>query len=203
MAVRRLSALRAGDRSQADLLVIDLPASRRGLRTFLAALRAREYRFPVLALTRDSRHRWPALRAGADDVVLVPLDASEVEARATALVRRYSAITRRTSTLRFADLSVDLQTRVITRAGVEVKATASQSLVLQLLMRGNGKVLSRDTLLRSLRRERSADLQDSTIDSHVASLRRVLGDDPFRPRYIETRRGAGYRLAVPAGSRRA
>ena len=67
--------------------------------------------------------------------------------------------------------------------------------LLAALARARGRVKSREQLLEEIR-DRNYDVFDRSIDVHISTLRRKLGDDPKNPRYVKTVRGAGYRFSV-------
>ena len=78
--------------------------------------------------------------------------------------------------------------------------TAVEYDILLLLARSPGRVKSRDQILGEVA-SRDFDGMDRSIDVHVSSLRKKLGDDPRNPRYIETIRSVGYRMKRPESFR--
>ena len=75
--------------------------------------------------------------------------------------------------------------------GEEIPLTTAEFDLLEMLIRGRGRVLSRGQILDGVRGE-SWDAFDRSIDVLVSRLRNKLGDDPKHPRYVRTVRGAGY-----------
>ena len=83
----------------------------------------------------------------------------------------------------------------MTRAGSPIALTGVEFRLLVALLEADGRVLSRDRLLDAAYGSDQADVLDRTIDVHIGRLREKLADDPERPRYVMTVRGAGYRSA--------
>jgi DNA-binding response OmpR family regulator len=158
----------------------------RQLRTFSDAY--------VLMLTaRDEEiDRIVGLTVGADDYLVKPFSPRELVARVKALLRRP-----RTDAAPAAKgppgLEIDEGRRSVHVDGQAVELTTLEFDLLAVLARDPGVVVRRQSLLdRVWGAEYVAD--DHLVDVHVANLRRKLGDDPSRPRFVETVRGVGYRL---------
>ena len=151
----------------------------------------------VLLLTaRDEEmDRIVGLTVGADDYLTKPFSPRELVARIHALLRRRrpAPTTEEPSALRAADLVVDPRRRTARRAGELVDLTALEFDLLAALVRDRGVVLTRQQLVDIVW---GIDFfgDDHVLDVHVANLRRKLGDDPSRPRYVETVRGVGFRF---------
>jgi two-component system, OmpR family, copper resistance phosphate regulon response regulator CusR len=160
-----------------------------------ADLRRRNVGVPVLMLTAldavDDRVR--GLAAGADDYLTKPFAFRELVARLQALTRR-RALSLTPSTLRLADLEVDLGSRQVRRAGRPIDLTAKEFALLELLLRRQGQVVDRSAI--------TAHVWDNNHDPFANVLevlvRRLRGkiDDGFDPKLIHTIRGAGYRLSA-------
>lgn len=150
----------------------------------------------VLLLTARSEEldRIVGLTVGADDYLTKPFSPRELMARVHALLRRTRAepAAHEQSALRVADLVVDLRRRTVARAGEPVDLTVLEFDLLAALARDPGVVLTRQQLLDAIW---GIDFfgDDHVLDVHTANIRRKLGDDPSRPRYIETVRGVGFR----------
>ena len=199
-----LEALDAVRRLDPDVVVLDvmLPGLDgvevcRQLRAFSDAY--------VLMLTARGEEidRIMGLTVGADDYLVKPFSPRELVARIKALLRRPRAgRSGRADTgdelgggaARLPDgLEIDEARRVVRVDGSPVDLTALEFDLLAALARDPGIVIRRQALLdRVWGTEFVAD--DHLVDVHVANLRRKLGDDPSRPRFVETVRGVGYRL---------
>ncbi len=175
-----------------DLLILDrLLPGREGLEV-LRALRQKGLLAPVLVLTaRDAvEDRVEGLDSGADDYLVKPFAFPELLARVRALVRRGRGD--QLLRLTVADLVLDVPTRRVTRAGVELDLTAREYEMLEYLVRHRGTIVSREMLARDVweEPERGTPL-DNVIDVHIARLRKKV-DQGFAVRLIHTVRGVGF-----------
>jgi DNA-binding response OmpR family regulator len=189
-----LAAVDAARASAPDVIVLDvmLPGLDgievcRRIRTFSDAY--------VLMLTARGEEidRIVGLTVGADDYLVKPFSPRELVARVRALLRRPrgAADVRSTTPVGF---EIDESRRVVRIDGAPVALTSLEFDLLAVLARDPGIVIGRQALLdRVWGPEFVAD--DHLVDVHIANLRRKLGDDPARPRFIETVRGVGYRLS--------
>jgi DNA-binding response OmpR family regulator len=187
-----LAALRLVRSADPDVVVLDLMLPGmdglevcRELRTFSDAY--------VLMLTARAEEidRVVGLSVGADDYLAKPFSPRELVARVKALLRRPRTTAR--SSLPSA-LEVDEARHEARVDGIPVDLTAIEFAILVALARDPGVVVGRDALLdRVWGVEFVGD--DHLVDVHIANLRRKLGDDPANPRFVETVRGVGYRLA--------
>lgn len=148
----------------------------------------------VLMLTARGEEidRIMGLTVGADDYLVKPFSPRELVARVKALLRR----PRRAPVVAMgipSGLELDEARRIVRVDGVPVELTALEFNLLAVLARDPGVVVGRGALLdRVWGPDYVAD--DHLVDVHVGNLRRKLGDDPGRPRFVETVRGVGYRL---------
>ena len=152
---------------------------------------------PVLMLTAlgDEADRIAGLEIGADDYLPKTFSTRELLARLRAVTRR-SQLTRQTKqdedkTFVVNDLQVDLAARKATQNDILIVLTALEFDLLAALIAAPNKVLSRDQLLDAVA-GRDYEVFDRSIDVHVSSLRKKLGDDSKNPRYIRTVRSVGY-----------
>jgi two-component system response regulator MprA len=184
------AALASIERSAPDAIVLDV--SMPGLDGLEVCRRVRGKRLgtPILLLTaRDAlEDRVAGLDAGADDYLVKPFAAEELSARLRALLRRGREVP---EVLAFADLTLDVQSRSARRAGRDLRLSARETDLLELLLRNPRNVVSREMALdRVWGGPASASL--NVVDRYVSYLRRKLGAPPL----IETVRGVGFVLGA-------
>lgn len=162
----------------------------------LGALRAAAIHTPALILSAlgSVDDRVKGLRAGGDDYLVKPFAFSELLARIEALLRRGSGAPSAT-TLRVADLELDLLTRTVRRAGRPIDVLPREFRLLEYLMRNSGHVVTRTMLLEHVW-DYHFDPQTNVIDVHVSRLRQKIDKNFARP-LLHTVRGAGYCLRAP------
>ena len=161
---------------------------------------------PVLMLTGrgEAPDRIAGLELGADDYVPKTFSPRELLARLRAVIRR-SVVT--TTQARRAPqppivldtLEVDPETRKASFQGQSLVLTPTEFDLLLSLARDCGRVKTREQLLLEVA-DRDFESFDRSIDMHISSLRRKLGDDPKKPHLILTVRSAGYMLQAPRGA---
>jgi two-component system copper resistance phosphate regulon response regulator CusR len=175
-----------------DLIVLDVMLPGLDGWQVLARMRAAGRKALVLMLTaRDAvHHRVQGFELGADDYMIKPFAFSELLARVRSLLRRTGA--RISETICMADLEIDLLRHRATRAGQKLDLTAKEFLLLTLLARRAGEVLSR-TLIAEMVWDMNFDSDTNVVDVNVRRLRSKV-DDPFPMKLIHTVRGAGYVL---------
>jgi DNA-binding response OmpR family regulator len=186
------SALASLRRAEPDAILLDLGLPGIDGLEFCRLVR-RERRTPILILTsrRDEVDKVLGLELGADDYVTKPFGVRELIARVRALIRRAEPAPQ--AQLRFGDLALDTQAKSVSLAGQAVELTATEYRILETLASSPRRVFSRDEILARLS-EGPSEGYERTIDSHLARLRRKLGDGAGQPRFIETVRGLGYRF---------
>jgi DNA-binding response OmpR family regulator len=157
---------------------------------------------PVLMLTGrgEEPDRIVGLELGADDYLPKTFSTRELLARLRATIRR-SKVTRAQGESRepevvVGELRIDPEARRAVLGGQTLPLTAIEFDLLLSLAKSAGRVRSREQLLNEVA-DRNFDVFDRSIDVHISSLRKKLGDDPKSPRFIITVRSAGYMLRPP------
>jgi two-component system response regulator RegX3 len=152
---------------------------------------------PILILTARGTEtdKIIGLGVGADDYVVKPFSGDEVIARIRAILRR-SERTRPRGPSRIGELEVDPGARRVVFRGDELTLTRKEFDLLERLVRSAGRVVTREDLMSEIWDENWFG-PTKTLDVHIGWLRKKLGDDPARPRYIHTVRGVGFRFAAP------
>jgi two-component system OmpR family response regulator len=179
-----------------DVIIMDrmLPGSIDGL-GIIAALRKTGSKVPILILSAlsDVDERIRGLQSGGDDYLVKPFAFGELLARLDALVRRSQDNSAET-TLVVDDLSVDLLSRKVTRAGKAVSLQPREFKLLEYLMRHANQVVTRTMLLENVWDYRF-DPQTNVVDVHVSKLRHKIDAGFARP-LLRTIRNAGYMLTA-------
>ena len=163
------------------------------------ALRERS-RVPIIMLTArgEETDRIVGLELGADDYIVKPFSAREVAARIRAVVPEEPAHAGKAAGSPDAgELTLDPKKRSATLQGTELDLTRREFELLQLLLSEAGSVITRERLIDEVW-DTNWFGSTKTLDVHVSSLRRKLGDDSADPRFIHTVRGVGFRFAAPA-----
>lgn len=190
-----LEGRRLIEQGRYDLIVLDIMLPGMDGMQLLAWLRGAGVQTPVLVLTaRDAvAERVAGLEIGADDYLVKPFAFSELLARARTILRRPPV--REPATLRVADLELDLTAHRATRAGQRLDLTAREFILLSLLVRRAGEVLTRTMIAQSVW---NMNLQGETnvVDVSMRRLRSKV-DDPFPTKLLRTVRGVGYVLENP------
>ena len=180
-------------------MLLDLdPARRRRAATSAASCGAISD-VPIIMLTARGTvtDRVVGLELGADDYVVKPFAAGEVISRIRAVLRRTRSLAEpRRPASGWRDLQLDRGARRAWLGEQELDADAQGVRPARASRRATpGRVVSRETLMSDVWDENWFG-STKTLDVHIAGLRRKLGDDPLLPRYIETVRGVGFRLAA-------
>jgi DNA-binding response OmpR family regulator len=187
-------ALRMAADERPDLVVLDLMLP--GMDGFEVCRELqRESWVPVLMLTAraDEADKVAGISVGADDYMTKPFSLRELAARVRAILRRMERMRQVADgePLERFDLLIDTARRRVTKSEAEVILTPLEFEILATLARQPGVVLGRDDLMDRVWGYRDY-AGGRVVDSHVARIRRKLGDDAAEPIYIRTVHGVGY-----------
>ena len=176
-----------------DAAVIDIMLPRLDGLGLIDELRRSGVRTPVLILSarRTVDDRVKGLEVGGDDYLTKPFAFSELLARVQALIRRSPGTTASTY-LKAGDLTLDLLTRRVVRAGVDIDLQPKEFSLLEYLMRNHGRALSKTLIMEHIY-DYNFDPQTNVVDVLVCRLRNKLDKD-FDKKLIQTIRGVGYVL---------
>jgi two-component system copper resistance phosphate regulon response regulator CusR len=187
--------LRRARQEHYDLLLLDVMLPRRDGWSILSELRGEGRQTPVLFLTAKDAvpSRVKGLELGADDYLVKPFAFSELLARIRSVLRRHSSSA--ADTIHVADLEIDLMAQKAVRAGQRLDLTPKEFLLLALLARRKGEILSRRIIAEQVW-DMKHEGETNVVDVHVRRLRSKV-DDPFKLKLIHTVRGVGYVLQEP------
>jgi DNA-binding response OmpR family regulator len=177
--------------SPSDVCILDVMLPGKDGFQVLRELRARGDTVPVIMLTArgELADKVLGLESGADDYLSKPFEPRELLARLQALARRQAPA--RGGVSAHGALRLDHGRRSASLNGRDLGFSAYEFAALAALAAAQGRVLSRDQLMDRLRGVEH-DPGDRSLDVLVSRLRKALGDDPRRPRFIKTVYGAGY-----------
>ncbi len=211
-ALARLTA----DAHGFDLVLLDVMLP--GLDGFEIAHRLREAGafVPIMMVTARGQTEdvLRGFEVGADDYVPKPFDLPSLLGRIKSLLRRKARMLGTPAAeqpdakaCRFGRNHIDFSQQVLTRDRTRRPLTLMEATLLQFLVRNADRAISRETLLKEVWGVRK-DTDTRAVDNFIARLRRLIEDDPTKPRHVQTVRGVGYRF-VPepedtpaAGARR-
>lgn len=195
---------RALTREHFDLMVLDLMLPGEDGLSICRRLRGTGSSLPIVMLTArgDEVDRIIGLEIGADDYLPKPFNPRELLARVNAVLRRRprnlpGAPAEEDSTVCFGQVKVDLGARKLMRKGEDLPLTTGEFALLKVLLQHPREPLSRDRLME-LARGREYDAFDRSIDVQMSRLRKLIEDEPTKPRYLQTVWGLGY-VFVPDG----
>lgn len=197
IAADGLSAIKAVEETQPDLIVLDLMLPDisgfevcRRLRTFTTT--------PVIMLTARGEEidRVLGLEVGADDYLAKPFSFRELLARIQAMLRRVQLDrqTPQSQIMVMGQLSLDPVARRVYKGDTEIQLSAREFDLLAILMKNAGRAMNRDELIKLVWGDDWVG-DPRTLDVHVRWLRLKIEEDPASPQYIQTVRGYGYRFA--------
>ena len=191
-------------RENFHLMVLDLMLPGEDGLSICKRLRNEGNNIPVIMLTAkgDEVDRIIGLELGADDYLAKPFNPRELLARIRAVLRRRGseapgAPSQEDQEVEFGEFRLNLGTREMFHGDTPMPLTSGEFAVLKALVTHARQPLSRDKLMH-LARGRDYSALERSIDVQVSRLRRMLEEDPTKPRYIQTVWGLGY-VFVPDG----
>lgn len=177
-----------------DLILLDNVLPKKEGLEVLRDIRKNGIDTPVLVLSvrNESLKKVDLLNAGADDYLTKPFALSELLARVRALLRRPTKLEQ--EILQVGDVLLDTRGSTVKRGKKEIYLTRKEFMLLRYLMQHEGVVLSRGMMLEHVW-DMSTDIFSNTIESHILSLRKKIGDMD-KHRLIQTVPGRGYKIEV-------
>jgi DNA-binding response OmpR family regulator len=198
-ADRGMTGLGLAVEERPDLVLLDLGLPDVDGTEVLRMLRAVSTVPVIITSARDDDPALvSALDAGADDYLVKPFSAAQLEARIRAVLRRSGADPQERVVLAVGDLSIDLRARTATLAEAGLELSPREFDLLAYLAQRPGEVVTKRELLTDVWQQPYGG-SDKTVDVHLSWLRRKLGETAQQPRYLHSVRGVGIRLADPSG----
>ncbi|GIJ19858.1 response regulator transcription factor [Micromonospora lutea] len=193
-----MTGLRDALDDRPDLVVLDLGLPDLDGRELLRMLRAVSAVPVIVATARDDeREIVRVLDAGADDYVVKPFTAAQLDARIRAVLRRGpGGPAEEDPTMVIGGLRIDPRSRQVSLDGEPVELTPREFDLLRHLASRVGEVVTKRELLTEVWQIPYGGA-DKTVDVHLSWLRRKLGESAQSPRYLHTVRGVGVRLVTP------
>ena len=188
-------ALNMAKANEYDMILLDIMLPK--MDGFEVCQAIREFSdMPIVMLTAkgDDMDKILGLDYGADDYITKPFNILEVKARITAIMRRTAGPREKkevSSIVEKGDLRLDCDSRRLFISGREVNLTAKEFDLLELLVKNENKVYSRENLLGLVwGKDYPGDVR--TVDVHVRRLREKIETNPSEPKYVHTKWGVGY-----------
>lgn len=178
----------------ADLVILDVMLPGRNGFDVLRIMRERGVRTPVILLTSKGLEsdKLEGFARGADDYVTKPFSIGELLARLRAVLHRAAPEENVRDAFHFGEVIVDFDSRKVTRSDEELVLALKEFEILELLVRHQGEIVSRDRMLKDIWGYNPENLPETrTVDNHIAKLRHKIGS-----KHIETVPKQGYRLVV-------
>ncbi len=191
-----MAGLRQAMDERPDVVVLDLGLPDLDGREVLRMLRAVSKVPVIVATARDDEDEIVrVLDAGADDYVIKPYGAAQLDARIRAVLRRASE-QETEGPITVGELTIDPRSREAVLAGVPLELSPREFGLLHYLAERPGEVVTKRELLTEVWRVPYGGA-DKTVDVHLSWLRRKLGETAQEPRYLHTMRGVGVKLVDP------
>ncbi|MEM1000287.1 MAG: response regulator transcription factor [Bacteroidota bacterium] len=184
---------------QYDLIVLDLMLPDLNGMDVCRRIRLEKVATPIIMLTARSEEidKVLGLESGADDYITKPFSIREFLARVKAILRRTGdpeTLAQKGSLIRTDVLEIDIDNRIVRRAGERVELTPKEFELLALLARYPGRSFSREQLLNRVWGDQFAGYEH-TVNSHINRLRAKIEADPSQPKFVLTTWGIGYRFS--------
>lgn len=179
----------------ADAVIMDIQLPGMNGWEATSHIKNRDAGMPVIMLTAysDVNYRVQGFETGADDYIIKPFFMEELVARLKAVLKRYEMVPGRRSYYQVGDLSIDIKSKIVTRAQQAIRLSLTEFNLLALLAEEQGKPVSKEEIMQKVWRGRYS-VGDNTIEVYINFLRNKI-DKPFNKKLIHTKSGFGYYLS--------
>ena len=195
-----MQALDVLEQNKIDLILLDVMMPRLNGLSTLMKLREK-HKIPVIILSAKTEEsdKVSGLIMGADDYVEKPYNPAELMARVKAHLRRYRAWGGKApkedaDRIVNGGLILDKKQRIIEVEGEEVRLTATEYKILELLMEHPGQVFSAEQIYENVWQETAAYAVENTVMVHIRHIREKIEIDTKKPRYVKVVWGIGYKM---------
>lgn len=180
----------------ADAIIMDIQLPGMDGWEATSKIKSRDAGMPVIMLTAysDVNYRVQGFETGADDYIIKPFFMEELVARLKAVLKRYEMVPGRRNHYEVGDLSIDIKSKMVTRAEQVIKLSLTEFNLLALLAEEQGHPVSKEEIMQKVWRGRYS-VGDNTIEVYINLLRNKI-DKPFDTRLIHTKPGFGYYLSA-------
>ena len=177
------------------LIILDLMMPEESGLNICQRLRVNNVEIPIIMLTAkgDEVDRIVGLEMGADDYLPKPFNPRELLARVNAILRRqqHNSIQNTKDIFEFGNFSFDISNRSLHKNNQEIQITAGEYDLLRVFAERPKQPLSRDQIMQ-LAKGKELDVFDRSIDVQISRLRRLIEEDPNKPKFLQTKWGFGY-----------
>ena len=177
------------------LIILDLMMPEESGLNICQRLRVNNVEIPIIMLTAkgDEVDRIVGLEMGADDYLPKPFNPRELLARVNAILRRqqHNSIQHTKDIFEFGNFSFDISNRSLHKNNQEIQITAGEYDLLRVFAERPKQPLSRDQIMQ-LAKGKELDVFDRSIDVQISRLRRLIEEDPNKPKFLQTKWGFGY-----------
>ncbi|MBP3798322.1 MAG: response regulator transcription factor [Ruminococcus sp.] len=194
-----IEALEKLSENEIHLILIDVMMPKLdGLSTIMKIRASKNIPIIVLSAKSEDTDKILGLSIGADDYITKPYNPMELTARVKSSLRRYMQLgdigtSSKTDELKIGGLVMDKQAKSLTVDGAEVRLTATEYKILELLMENAGRVFSAEEIYRKVWNE-DAYAVENTVMVHIRHIREKIEIDPKEPRYLKVVWGIGYKV---------
>ncbi len=183
------------DANAIDLIVLDLMMPEESGLNLCQRYRAKNINVPIIMLTAkgDEVDRIVGLEMGADDYLPKPFSPRELLARINAIIRRQTklGVSSPKKVVLFGSFEFDTENRSLSHEGKSISITAGEFDLLKVFTDHAKQPLSRDRIMQ-LAKGKELDVFDRSIDVQISRIRRLIEDNPNKPKYLQTKWGYGY-----------
>ena len=188
------------EQEEVNLLILDVMMPRMdGIRATLKIREKNSIPIIILSAKSEDADKILGLNVGADDYVTKPFNPQELTARVKSQLRRYTQLgdihaKERQGLLVNGRLAYDLESRQLTADGEAVRLTATETRIVELLMRHPGRVFPAEEIYRRVWGEETASACENTVMVHIRRIREKVELNPKEPDYIKVVWGIGYKM---------